>query len=162
MDTGSIVLLILAGLAIITGMAGLILPVLPGPLLLFIGLVLAAWAEDFSHVGGMTITVLALIALLAHVIDFIAGVLGARKFGAHRRALIGGAIGAVLGIFFGFIGIILGPFIGAVLGQLSASSDLKTAGRAGLGTWIGLILGTAVKIALGFTMIGVFVMVRFL
>ncbi len=162
MDTGSIVLLIFAGLAIITGMAGLILPVLPGPLLLFIGLVLAAWAEDFLYVGGMTITILALIALLAHVIDFIAGVLGARKFGAHRRALIGATIGAVFGIFFGIIGIILGPFIGAVLGQLSAKSDLQAAGIAGVGAWVGLILGTAVKIALGFTMIGVYVMVRFL
>ena len=112
------------------------------------------------YLGGSWL--FALIALLAHIVDFLAGVLGAKKFGAHRRALIGAAVGAVLGIFFGFAGIILGPFIGAVLGQLSAKSDIQTAGIAGVGAWIGLILGTAVKMALGFTMIGVYVMVRFL
>jgi uncharacterized protein len=144
------------------GLLGLILPALPGPLLLFAGLLVAAWAEDFAFVGAGTLVGLGLMALLAFLVDFVAGALGARRYGASPRAFIGATLGALIGIFFGLPGLLFGPFLGAVVGELSARPDLQAAGRAGWGAMIGLVLGTAAKIALGFAMIGVFLAVRFL
>jgi uncharacterized protein YqgC (DUF456 family) len=162
MDTTAIVLLILAAFCILAGIGGLVAPLLPGPLLIFIGLFLIAWAEDFVYVSWPTLLILGLFMLVAHVIDFLAGVLGAKRFGASRAAMIGAAIGAFLGIFFGFIGIIIGPFLGAVIGQLTDLSDLKSAGQVGVGTWIGFVFGMAAKIAIGLSMIGIFILVRFI
>jgi uncharacterized protein YqgC (DUF456 family) len=141
--------------------AGLIVPLLPGPLLIYIGLILAAWADDFIYVSWGTLLILGLLMLLAHAIDFLAGALGAKQFGASRAAIIGAAVGAFVGIFFGVLGIIIGPFIGAVIGQLTELSDIKEAGQVGVGTWIGFVFGMAAKIAIGLTMIGIFILVRF-
>ena len=143
------------------GIAGLILPLLPGPLLVFIGLFLAAWAEDFVYVSWATLIILGLLMSVAHALDFIAGALGAKKVGASRAAIIGATIGAFVGIFFGFIGIIIGPFLGAVIGQLTELDGLKSAGQVGVGTWIGFVFGLAAKIAIGLSMIGIFILVRF-
>jgi uncharacterized protein YqgC (DUF456 family) len=160
MDIGIILLWTLAGIFIVAGLAGLILPVLPGPVLLLTGFVLAAWVEDFAFVGGFTITILTVLAVLAHIIDFIAGALGAKRVGASRQAVIGAAMGAVIGIFFGFMGVVIGPFIGAVIGELSAQKNLRAAGIAGVGVWLGMLIGTAAKIAIGFSMVGVYVFAR--
>ncbi len=160
MDIGLILLWTLAGIFIVAGLAGLILPVLPGPVLLLTGLILAAWAEHFVFVGGFTIALLTVLALLAHIIDFIAGALGVKRFGASRNAAIGATLGAIAGIFFGFIGILAGPFIGAVIGEFSARKNLQAAGLAGIGAWLGMLIGTAAKIAIGFSMVGVFVIAR--
>ena len=157
-----ILLWILAVILVAAGIAGLVFPALPGAPILFVGLVVAAWAEDFAHVGTGTLIVLGVMALLMYLLDFLAGAFGARRFGASPRAIIGATIGAVVGIFFGIPGILLGPFIGAVLGELSAHSDLKTAGRAGIGATVGLALGVAAKLALALAMVGIFVIVRFL
>ena len=143
-------------------MAGLLFPILPGAPILFTGLLVASWAEGFEYVGTGTLIVLGIMALLMYVIDFLAGAFGARRFGASNRAIIGAALGAIIGIFFGIPGILLGPFTGAVLGELTGRSDLKTAGRAGVGATVGLALGVAAKLALAFAMIGIFVVVRFL
>jgi uncharacterized protein len=157
----TILLWVLSVSLILTGLAGIVLPLLPGAPLLLAGLVLAAWAEDFVYVGYGTLAILAVLAALIYAVDFFAGILGARHFGASPRALVGAAIGAVVGLFLGFVGIILGPFIGAVIGELSMRRELVAAGRAGLGTTIGLLLGVAAKIAIGLTMVGIFVLVRF-
>jgi uncharacterized protein YqgC (DUF456 family) len=162
MDAVTIVLFIVAAISLIAGLAGLLVPLLPGPLLIYIGLFLAAWAEDFAYVGWVTLLILALVMVLAHAVDFLAGVLGAKRYGAGRGALIGAIIGTFIGLFFGIIGIIIGPFVGAVIGQLFEHDDLQSAGRVGFGTWLGLVLGMAVKIAFGLTMIGIFILVRFL
>ena len=84
MDSVSVIILIFGVLLVFAGLIGLILPILPGPALIFAGLVLAAWAEDFAHVGSITIAILAVLAILAHAIDFIAGGFGAKKFGARE------------------------------------------------------------------------------
>ena len=152
---------IVAILLVAAGLAGLVLPALPGPLLLFAGLFLAAWAEQFAHVGTWTLVVLAVMAALASLADFVAGAFGAKRYGASPRSVAGAALGAVVGIFFGLPGLLLGPFIGALLGELSARRDLVAAGRAGWGATIGLVLGTAAKLALGFAMVGLFLVVRF-
>jgi hypothetical protein len=148
--------------AIVLVAAGLVLPALPGAPLLFAGLLAAAWAEDFAYVGTGTLVALGVMALLAFLADFVAGSYGARRHGASPRAVIGAALGAVVGVFFGLPGIVLGPFIGALLGELSTRPDLAAAGRAGWGATVGLLLGTAVKLALGFAMIGLYLVVRLL
>lgn len=158
----TILLWLLAALLIVAGIAGLVLPAIPGAPLLFAGLLVAAWAEDFVHVGSGTLIVLGTLAVLTYVLDFVASALGARRFGASGRAIVGATLGAVVGIFFGIPGIVLGPFIGAVIGELSVRRDLPGATRAGIGAFIGLVVATAGKLALGFTMIGLFLLVRFL
>ena len=151
---------ILAVVLVVAGIAGLALPALPGAPLLFCGLVAAAWAEDFTYVGTGTIITLAVLALLTYPVDLLAGAFGAKKFGASKRAMAGAAIGAVIGIFFGIAGILLGPFIGALVGELSQRSQLKAAGLSGIGAMLGFVLGAAAKFAIGFTMVGLFLVMR--
>ena len=159
----TVIALWLLGAALVAlGIAGMLLPALPGPPILFAGFLVIAWGEGFEFVGAGTLVVLAVMALLASLVDFISGALGAKHFGASPRAAIGAAIGAVAGIFFGLPGILLGPFVGAVLGELTEHEDLNAAGRAGIGATVGLLLGTAAKMAIAFAMVGVFLFVRFL
>lgn len=154
-------LLFLAAIIVIVGLMGLVLPAIPGAPLVFAGLLVAAWAEDFAYVGVWTIVILAVLALLTYGVDLWATMFGAKKFGASKRAIIGAVVGAVVGVFLGFPGVLFGPFIGAVIGELLAQQNLQQAARAGLGATIGLILGAAIKIALAFSMIGIFLVARF-
>jgi len=151
-----LVLKIIAALLVLVGLAGTVLPLLPGITFVFGGLVVAAWADGFQRVGGFSIVVLGVLTALAIAADFAASAFGAKRMGASPRAVAGAAIGAVVGIFFGLPGIVIGPFAGAVAGELSARRDLREAGRAGLGTWIGLLLGSVAKVTLAFLMLGVF------
>jgi len=151
-----------ATLLVVVGIAGLVLPAIPGAALILGGLALAAWIEDFTFVGMGTLAFLSVLALLTYAVDFFAGILGARHFGASPRAMLGAVIGAVVGVFFGVLGLLLGPFVGAVLGELSARRDMVAAGRAGIGATLGLVIGAAAKLALAFSMIAVFVAARFL
>lgn len=155
-----IALWILAGALACIGLLGIALPVIPGAPVLFAGLALGAWLDDFAYVSQATVVALGFMAGATYGIDFIAGSLGAKKFGASPRAMFGAACGAVVGLFFGLPGVILGPFIGAVIGELSAQRTLGEAGRAGLGTALGLAFGAAAKLALGLAMIGIFVFAR--
>jgi uncharacterized protein YqgC (DUF456 family) len=155
---------ILAVILVIIGIAGTILPALPGIPLVFGGLLLAAWADGFRHVGGWTLGVLALLTLLSFAIDLLATAMGAKRVGASRLAVIGATVGAIAGVFFGFVGIFIGPFVGAVLGELAhrrrlAGSDMGHAARVGVGTWTGLLLGTVLKLVLAFAMLGLFAVV---
>lgn len=159
MDSSALLLAVAAALVAV-GLAGTLLPALPGVPLVFGGLVLAAWAEGFEQVGFGTLAVLAAMAGLAWGLDFAAGLLGARHFGASRLALAGAGLGAVAGLFLGLPGLLLGPFLGAVLGELAARRDLLQAGRAGLGTWLGLVLGAAAKLALCLSMVLIFLAAR--
>ena len=160
MDATTILLWVAAALLIAGGIAGLVLPVLPGAPLLFGGILLAAWAEDFAYIGKGALIAVGVLAALAILADFVAGAFGARRYGASSRAVLGATIGAVVGLFFGFVGVLVGPFIGAVVGELTVRRDLEAAGRAGVGATIGLALGTAAKLALGFAMIGIAVVMR--
>lgn len=157
-----ILLWLLAALLIGLGFAGLILPVVPGIPLVFAGLVLLAWAENFVYVGWLTLTLLGVLTLLSYGIDFLASALGAKKFGASPRAVAGAAVGALGGLFFGLPGIVLGPFVGAVIGEFSRQGSLRAATQAGVGATLGLLFGALMKIALVFTMLGVFVLDRLL
>jgi uncharacterized protein YqgC (DUF456 family) len=157
-----IILWVAAFVLVVAGLAGLVLPALPGSPLLFLALLAAAWAEDFLYVGTWTLILLGVLAVLAYAVDFAAGAFGARRFGASSRSVIGAAIGAVVGLFFGIVGVFVGPFIGAVIGELTARPDILAAGRAGFGATIGLILGAAAKISLGLSMLAIYAFVRLL
>jgi uncharacterized protein YqgC (DUF456 family) len=161
MTTG-ILLWILAAALILAGLAGLVLPALPGAPLLFAGLLVAAWIEDFVFVGVKTLIVLGIMAALSYALEFAAAALGARRFGASPRAITGAALGTVVGLFFGIPGILLGPFLGAVAGELTVRRNLQAATRAGVGAFLGFLLASAGKLALGFAMLGLFLLVRFL
>lgn len=152
----------LAALLVAVGIAGAVLPALPGVPLVFAGLVVAAWADDFERVGALPLVILGLLMLLSFVVDFLATVLGAKRVGATKLALAGAAIGTLLGLFFGLPGLILGPFLGAVAGELVSHGRVEQATRAGLATWVGLLFGTLAKLALAFTMLGVFAAAYFL
>lgn len=151
-----IFLYVVAALLVIVGIAGSILPALPGLPLVFGGLLLAAWTDDFQQVGWITLSVLFALTLLAMAIDLIASLLGTKRVGASGLAVLGAALGTVLGLFFGLIGLLLGPFVGALLGELIAGRGLQQAARAGIGAWIGFVVGTLAKLALAFSMLGVF------
>lgn len=145
---------LLAVLLILTGLVGTVLPGLPGPILVFLGVFVGAWADDFTHIGPITLVAAALMTIAAYAVDFLASAAGVRHAGASTRAAVGAALGAVAGIFFGLPGLILGPFVGAVLGELTVRRHLRSAGRAGVAAWIGFVVGTAVKLALVFGVIG--------
>ena len=151
------ILLYMLGFAlVIVGLVGIILPALPGHILILAGLVLAAWAEHFTRVGVWTLIVIGVIGAASYVVDFVGAALGAKHLGASSRAMIGAGLGTVGGLFVGLPGVILGPFVGAVLGELTIDRDLRRAGKAGVAAWIGFAIGTAVKVAMAFLMIGIF------
>ena len=138
------------------GLAGIVLPALPGHMLILGGLIVAAWADGFQHVSGWTLGVIAVIALASYGIDFVSAAVSTKKLGASRRAMAGAAIGTLGGLFFGLPGLIAGPFVGAVIGELTETRDMRQAGRAGLAATIGFAIGTAVKVAFAFVMIAIF------
>lgn len=148
---------VIAGALIAIGLIGTVLPVLPGVPIMFGGMWLAAWAGHYERVGIATLVLLGILAAISIALDFIAGTLGAKRVGASARAQWGAFLGAVIGIFFGIPGLILGPFIGAVIGQIASGSGVEHSTRVGIATWIGLLFGTIAKLALSFTMLGIFV-----
>lgn len=156
----TVLLWVLAVLMIVVGVAGTVLPALPGTVLVLAGISLAAWIDGFNQISGWTVAFCAVLALIAWVTDYVAALLGAKRVGAHPFALIGAALGTVLGIFTGLVGLIFMPLLGAGLGEYIARHDdpdiARRAASVGIATWIGLLIGTAVKLALTFSMIGVF------
>src|SRR5690606_17666105 len=132
----------LAVILIAAGLVGLVVPALPGQVLMFAGFVVGAWAEDFEHIGAGTLTLLGVLAVLSYAADFAAGSLGASRYGASQRAVVGAAVGAFAGLLFGLVGVLIGPFVGALLGELSSRRSLLDAGRAGFWATLGMVLGT--------------------
>lgn len=147
---------LLGGVLILVGLAGTILPALPGVPVVFAGMWLAAWAGGYSRIGAWTVIWLGVLAGLAVLLDLVAGVLGARRVAATPAALWGAAVGTVVGLFFGLAGVLLGPFLGAVAGELRSGASVTRSTHVGVATWTGLLFGTLAKLALSFTMLGVF------
>ncbi len=140
----------------LVGAAGTVLPALPGAVLVFAGITLAAWIDDFARVPVWVVVLLGVLTLLAWAADYVAATLGAKRAGASMYAIVGAAVGTVLGIFTGLWGLIFMPLVGAAAGEWLARRDLRRAGRIGIATWIGLLLGTAAKVAIVFAMLGIF------
>jgi uncharacterized protein YqgC (DUF456 family) len=153
----SIVLWMVGVLLVIAGIAGIVLPALPGHLLIFAGLFLAAWADNFTRVSGWTLALIGVIGAFSYTVDFAAAALGAKRVGASPRAVVGAGLGTLLGIPFGLPGVLLGPLAGAVLGELTLHRQWKRAAGVGVAAWIGFLIGTVVKVGLAFAMIAIFI-----
>jgi uncharacterized protein YqgC (DUF456 family) len=153
----SIVLWIVGVLLVVAGIAGIVFPALPGHVLIFAGLFLAAWADNFTRVSGWTLALIGVVAAFSYTVDFVAAALGAKRVGASPRAVVGAGLGTLLGIPFGLPGVFLGPLVGAVLGELSVHRQWRRAAGVGIAAWIGFLIGTAVKVALAFMMIAIFI-----
>lgn len=153
---------VLAAILVLVGVAGTVLPALPGLPLVFAGMLLAAWAGGFQEVGGWMLGLLGLLTLLSLGVDFMATALGAKRVGASRLALVGAVIGTFAGLAFGIIGVFIGPFVGALIGELIHGRKVGQAAKVGFGTWLGILLGTALKLGLAFAMLGLFALAWFL
>jgi uncharacterized protein YqgC (DUF456 family) len=151
-----VVLYFVAGALILIGLIGVVLPALPGLPLMFAGMLLAAWADHFQRVPIWVIVILGLMSLAALLIDFLATSLGAKRYGAGKLAIIGATLGTLVGVFFGIPGLLVGPFLGAVIGELMHGKQLAQASKVGMATWLGLIFGTGLKIAMAFAMLAIF------
>ena len=153
----TVVLWIVAVALIVVGLVGTVLPALPGAILVFAGIALAAWIDDFARISGWTVAVLGVLTVIAWVVDYVAGVFGAKRAGASPLAIAGAAIGTIAGILTGLWGLVFLPLVGAALGEYLARRDAWRAGKVGVATWLGLLAGTAAKVAIAFLMVGVFV-----
>lgn len=145
-----------AGL-ILLGLAGIVLPALPGTVLVLAGIVLGAWIDDFTRVGWFAVSLVAVLAVVAWLMDYVAALLGAKRAGASRQAIIGAALGTVAGIFMGLVGVLFMPLVGAAVGEFIAQRDHGRAVKVGVTTWLGLLAGMLAKVVLAFTMIGIYV-----
>lgn len=146
----------LAALLVVVGLAGVVLPALPGLPLVFVGMLIAAWAGGFAKVGISTLVVLGLLTLVSFVVDFWATAHGAKRVGASRKAMVGAVLGTFAGLFFAPIGLFVGPFVGALVGELIHGRELRTAAKVGFGTWLGLVLAIVLKLGLACAMLGIF------
>ena len=152
-----ILLWILCAALILVGLAGTVLPVLPGTVLVWGGILLGAWIDDFARVSVTTVVVISVLAVLAWGLDYAAGLLGAQKAGASKLALMGAALGTVVGLFMGLVGVLFMPLVGAAVGEYMARKDEARAVKVGLATWVGIMIGLLAKVVLAFIMVGVFV-----
>ena len=142
---------------IAVGVAGTVLPVLAGTALVLGGIVLGAWIDGFTRVATTTLALVSVLAVLAWVLDYVAGLLGARRAGASRQALVGAALGTLVGLFMGLIGVFFMPLVGAAVGEYLARRDEHRAWKVGLSTWLGIMVGLIAKVVIAFMMIGIFI-----
>ncbi|MCW5634935.1 MAG: DUF456 domain-containing protein [Rubrivivax sp.] len=151
-------LLWLASIAlIVVGLAGTVLPALPGTAFILGGIVLGAWIDDFTRVGTGTLALLSVLAVVAWVLDYVASLLGAQRAGASRQALIGAALGTVAGLLFGLVGVLFLPLVGAAAGEYLARRSHGQAVKVGVATWLGLLAGMLAKVVIACVMVGIFV-----
>lgn len=147
---------VFAGILIVVGVLGVVVPVLPGLPLVFLGMWLAAWAGGYEQVGVAMLLLLGLLTALSLGVDLLATLFGAKRVGASRQALVGAALGTLFGLFLGLVGIFVGPFVGALAGEWLHGRRLGHATRVGMGTWLGIVFGAVLKLALAFAMLGLF------
>jgi len=148
---------VLVVVLMLLGLAGIVLPALPGTILIFAGILLAAWIDDFARIGAWTLVLTGALTLVSIACDYLAAVMGAKRLGASRQAVVGAALGTVLGLFTGLWGLLFMPLVGAAIGEYLVIRDLQRAGHVGFATGVGLLIGIAAKIAIAFTMVGIFV-----
>jgi uncharacterized protein YqgC (DUF456 family) len=147
---------VLCVVLILLGLAGTVLPVLPGTLLVWAGIVLGAWIDDFARVSMTTVAVITVLGVLAWGLDYAAGLMGAQRAGASKQALAGAAVGTVLGLFMGLVGVLFMPLVGAAVGEYLARKDHTQAAKVGVATWVGIMVGLVAKVVLSFIMVGIF------
>lgn len=137
------------------GVAGTVVPALPGIPMIFLGALLAAWIGDFEHITWVPLLVLGVLTIIGLVVDWVAQTMGAQRAGASKWGILGSLIGTIAGLFMGIFGILFMPLVGAFIGEYIAQRDLRIASNVGWATWVGMMVGTVVKLALSFVMIGI-------
>jgi uncharacterized protein len=147
-------LLVLGVLIIVAGIVSLALPLVPGVAIIFLGIVVVAWADDFTRIGPVMLGALLALTLVAMVADNVAGMFGAKRAGASGWGVFGAGVGALVGLPFGLPGVILGPAIGALAFEYMKNPDLARAGKAGLGGLFGFVLAVVAKAVFGLTLVG--------
>jgi uncharacterized protein YqgC (DUF456 family) len=146
----------LAAVLVLVGLAGAVIPMLPGIPIIFGGLWLAAGVDRYQHVSSGWLIAIGIIAAVGLLLDFAAAALGAKRVGASAQAVAGALLGTVIGLFFGIPGLVFGPFVGALIGELIAGRDLQRSTHVGIATWLGLIFGTLMKLAASIMMVVLF------
>jgi uncharacterized protein len=150
------ILLVLGILFMIIGIIGCLVPVLPGPTLSFIGLILLHLTR-FGQFTISTLIILGSVAVVVTVLDYIVPVWGTRKFGGSKYGTKGATVGLIIGFFLGPLGIVLGPLIGAFVGEMIFKDDLSYAFKAGFGSLLGFLTSIGLKLAASFVMTFYFV-----
>lgn len=142
----------------LAGLAGSIIPSVPGPPLIFAGSLIYAMATRFERVGWFTLLILGIIAALAQIVDYLAAVYGVRKLGGSKWGMWGSVLGGLIGLLIGNIpGMIVGLFAGAFLMELwKGNKDLLSCTRVGWGSLLGFLGGTLIKVIFSLIMIGIF------
>jgi uncharacterized protein YqgC (DUF456 family) len=148
---------VFVALLLLAGLAGSVLPFLPGTPLILAGALVYALVTGFEPIGAGRLLILSGLTALAHILDYVGGAAGAKRFGGSRWAVIGAVIGGLIGFFFGPLGVLLGPVVGAVSGELLRSGELRNSLRSGIGAVVGMAAGAAAKFALAITMVGLVV-----
>jgi len=150
-------LLLGAGIfAIVIGLVGCLVPVLPGPPLSYVGILLLHFSR-FGNFSKSTLIILAAVAVVVTILDYIVPVWGTRKFGGTKYGMRGATVGLIIGLFLGPAGIILGPFIGAFVGEMIFKDDPGYALKAGFGSLLGFLTGVGLKLAASFVITFYFV-----
>ncbi len=147
---------IIAGLLVFIGFVGLLVPILPGIVFIFSGLLLAAWIDGFARVSEMTMIIIGTFSLIAWAVDFFASYFTAKKANASKLALYGVVIGALVGISGGVVGLIVGPVIGAVIGEFIARRNSGDAARVGVAAGLGFVVALVVKLVLAIMIASIF------
>ena len=150
-----------AFLLILVGVAGTIVPALPGIPMIFAGAWLIGYMEDYQYFGWGTLIALGALTVISLIIDWVSQTMGAQKAGATKLGLSGAFLGTIIGIPFGLVGIFLFPVLGAFIGEMIGHRDMRKAGKVSWATWIGMIAGIAAKLAIAFIMIGIMCVMRF-
>lgn len=145
--------LVIAIALIAAGLAGAMVPMLPGIPLVFGGIWLIAGLDHYQHAGLWWLLAIAGVGAVGLTLDLLAAALGAKRVGASRQAVWGALLGTLIGLFLGLPGLLLGPFVGAVLGEFSAGNSVLRSTHVGVNAWIGLIFGTIVKLVSSLMMV---------
>ena len=152
-------LLVLLGITVIVfGVVALIAPVLPGVAIIYLGILIVAWADDFTRIGPLMLFMMLALMMVALIADNLAALFGARRAGASAWGVFGAGVGALAGLVFGLPGVILGPAVGALVFEYLRNPDAKKALRAGAGGFLGFVLGVLAKAVFGFLLIGLAVL----
>jgi uncharacterized protein YqgC (DUF456 family) len=145
-----ILFLVLGIVLLVVGLAGCVLPVIPGPPVSFVGMLVLKFTDFLEPARtenyNELLWIFAFLAVLVTVLDYIVPVWGTKKFGGSKYGTWGAAIGLVIGLFFAPFGLIFGPFIGAVVGELLGGKDDKASLKAGFGSFLGILTGVVLKL----------------
>ncbi|MGR3178554.1 MAG: DUF456 domain-containing protein [Candidatus Anammoxibacter sp.] len=158
MDPWSILFLVISLLIMLTGLVGIIFPVIPSTPLIWVGTFIYVISSGFEDITWNVLIVFGILTAFTLIADFFANMYGAKRFGASKWGIIGSTVGMIIGtITTGVVGLIVGSFLGAVVFELLAGRQLKVAFNSGLGAFIGFLGGSLIKLIIGFVMVGVFI-----